>query len=166
MPLKTCKIQVGGKSGCPIKINENEYGFTLTKISKSVSYSPRLKRQAKKQEMFYIDNNNSPFYTPKIINALEKDGIYSVEMEFINAESYSNFLLKQNKHSLDIFITSLHNYLVTNIKNSIKIDYNIYSKLIINKINDLADNFVAKIGFLAKSSADTADGKIDFGSSA
>lgn len=152
--MKAHKIQVGGKSGCPIKINENQNGFTLTKASKSVSYSQRLRKQAEKQKLFYISKNkNSLFNTPVIFGEFEQDGIYSIEMEFINAESYSTFLLKQNKNNLDIFISNIHNYLVTNINNSTKVDHNGYSQLIVSKIVELANNF--------KKSLFTKDNELD-----
>jgi hypothetical protein len=140
--MKNHKIQVAGKSGCPIKINENKVDFTLTKAAKSVTYSPRLKKQAEKQNEFYISQTDvSPFKTPKIIRTFEEEGIYTVEMEFVNVDSYSNYLLKQSKNSLDTFISNLHNYLATNINQSTKINHSVFSQLITNKIEELANNF-------------------------
>lgn len=136
MSKSTIKIQ--GKSGCPISIKQDERGYSLVKVSKNKEYSPRLKKQAEKQHNFYLNaSKKSPFYTPQIIAIHESNELTSIEMEFINAESYSTFLSKQTKRSLDVFIENLFIYIKNNTEQSTFLGPSYYSGLITQKIEEL-----------------------------
>lgn len=143
-------IKVEGKSGCPICIKRNNDGYFIEKKSKEASYSPRLKKQILKQINFYEKSKlTDTFQTPKIINSNENDSIYCVEMELINAESYSSFLVMQHKKNLDLFVEQIYEYLTQNIKNANFVNSKIYKILLTTKTNEL-DFIFSRINSIEK----------------
>jgi hypothetical protein len=141
--MLTSKIKIQGKSGCPIRIYQNEIGYSLIKTAKDQNYSLRLKKQAEKQIFFHENTSkNLAFLTPKILSINEIDGLCAIEMEFINAESYSTFLTKQKKGSIDTFISNVFDYIKVNIKNSKPISYEVHSELILQKTKELENYFL------------------------
>tara|TARA_B100000242_G_scaffold96699_2_gene66313 strand:- start:23282 stop:24124 length:843 start_codon:yes stop_codon:yes gene_type:complete len=97
-----------GLSGCKITIS-NEGG--LVKTSPSIIYNDRLKKQIKKQKEFskqsYIN-----IQVPKILTESFKNNLYSVEMEYIQAESEIKFFnhssIEQVNNTLEIIYSYIY----------------------------------------------------------
>lgn len=104
------QIQIQGRSGCPIHISEKDGAFRVKKYSGSDAYNKRLLLQINKQDNFFKHNSQSGFTTPQVLEQGTEHNLVWFEMPYINAEKYSNYLVKQNKHALDNFIQTLYAY--------------------------------------------------------
>ena len=76
-----------GLSGCSITMSKEG---NLVKTSPSIIYNNRLKKQINKQINF-ANQSFKDIKVPNILNESLKDNLYSIEMEYIQAESEINF---------------------------------------------------------------------------
>jgi thiamine kinase-like enzyme len=89
-----------GHSGCRISLYSSEKGYFIRKISKSIEYNPRLKKQMLKQ-IFFADNlQNEKIRTPKIINQGYSKGLFFFDMEFIKGLTLIEYIFKTNLSEL------------------------------------------------------------------
>lgn len=81
---------LGGHSGCKIFLCEDdENRLFVRKISGSVNYNQRLKKQAKKQDSF----QNECIKTPKILKkGYTSDGMFFFDMEYIHGITLSEYM--------------------------------------------------------------------------
>lgn len=106
------KIDLIGHSGCIISLDSNN--SLITKKSSSVDYNSRLKIQGEKQSAFTSDF----IHTPKIKSDYFVDNLYVVEMEFINGQKFSNFILDNSFEKINKLYGSILSYVKHNIENS------------------------------------------------
>ena len=105
------KIDLIGHSGC--LINLDAINSLIYKESPSEDYNLRLKLQAEKQASFTSEFANSP----KIISGFIKEGRYIVEMEYINGQKFSNFILNNSFDKTIYVFDNILKYLKYNIDN-------------------------------------------------
>lgn len=104
------QIQIQGRSGCPINISEKEGVFRVRKYAGNEAYNKRLLLQIAKQDTFFKHNTLDGFTAPQVLDQGTENNLVWFEMPYINAEKYSNYLVKQNKQALDNFVQTLFNY--------------------------------------------------------
>lgn len=135
-------IKIKGNSGCKITIVNKNNSYSLIKTSKDVPYSTRLERQGVKQQEFkYELDTLNKFRTPEIHKTWTEDGLFNIEMEYINADSFINYFSKANKNNLDGFLTLVTSYLKTNYDGGSSISIESIHKIILSKINELRQIF-------------------------
>ena len=135
-------IKVEGKSGCPISVQQTSNGFVIIKKSKNKLYTPRLEKQAKKQIEFSVKNmGDDIFITPKVFNIKFEDDICVIEMQYINAMSYSSYLIKLSKYNIDLLLLNFENYFTANFNRCTFLSFNEYSIIICSKITELQEKF-------------------------
>lgn len=106
------KIDLIGHSGCLISLDATN--SLLYKQSPCEEYNLRLKLQAEKQAEFTSEFANSP----KITSGYIKEGRYVVEMEYINGQKFSNFILNNSFDKAINVFENILKYLKYNLDNS------------------------------------------------
>jgi len=88
------KLLVEGRSGCHLRLITEGSSTLLRKFSKDAKYSARLVKQANKQRAFARFSVGGDFRVPAVLNVFEGDKRQDafVDMEFVHAEKYSDFL--------------------------------------------------------------------------
>jgi len=77
---------LNGNSGCDLKLVSNN---VIRKTSKSADYNNRLRAQMEKQSKF----NHQKIKTPKILGSGILDGLFYYDMEFINGQKFSDYVM-------------------------------------------------------------------------
>jgi len=112
---------VGGYSGCHLILLNNT---TVRKISSSVGYNDRLKKQSSKQSSF----NNNLVKKPLVLGEGYTDtGLYYFDMEYVRGVKFSEFMINssmdqiRSKFSVMLdFINSLTQSKMVNITEQVK----------------------------------------------
>lgn len=114
------RIVVEGRSGCHLRLVHEGGRTLLRKYSKSVDYSARLVKQANKQTCFYRFVTDCDFRVPNVSSVFAGDAQRPahVDMEFVHAEKYSDFLGKVSSVRLARFTQSILNYLEQLVQHS------------------------------------------------
>ena len=122
-----------GLSGCSLKISNTGH---LIKSSPSDIYNKRLEKQSKKQ-LFFADKYFKNIKTPKILNTYHHKNLFSIEMEYINAENEINFFNHASINQVDNTTETIINYLLE--INHESYEYN-FSEKISEKLCELEKN--------------------------
>ncbi len=95
-----------GHSGCKILLYSSDKGYFVRKISKSIEYNNRLKKQLEKQKFFYNNLSTEEISTPKILDSGYINGLFYFDMEyergFIITEHIFNANLKELENISDV----------------------------------------------------------------
>jgi len=85
--------ELKGFSGCKLLLcYSSERGYFVRKISKSADYNKRLKKQMKKQKLFYETFSNNWVTAPKIFSEGVTNDLYYFDMEYINGIDLIEFI--------------------------------------------------------------------------
>lgn len=76
---------LSGYSGCKILLCRNDKNIFVKKVSASVEYNSRLKKQFIKQKRFKIENVS----TPQIYNYGIYNGLFFFDMEYVRSQTFS-----------------------------------------------------------------------------
>lgn len=80
---------INGNSGCDLHLIDKG---VIRKTSKSVEYNSRLEAQMKKQSEF----NHNKIKTPRILNSGKENGLLYYDMEFINGQKFSDYIVNSS----------------------------------------------------------------------
>jgi thiamine kinase-like enzyme len=119
---------VGGISGCEVVLGKDGI---VTKTTNKKSYEKRLTRQGNKQSLFskFVLKNIT---TPKVIDT----GSNYIKMEYVEAQSFDNFLTNAARKDINFISDSLCDY-ITFLKDRSKPSNVGTLKLIIEKVKSL-----------------------------
>ena len=120
----TLQVKLEGRSGCPIKIVEKGGQIYVNKVSSSISYNDRLKKQASKQNAFKsFHPENLNLKAPEIYTVgLGQDGLAFFEMEYARGEKFSDFFTGLSLTKLDNVIEIFIDYFRSAIENASSLD--------------------------------------------
>lgn len=107
-------MKLRGNSGCLVEVIKDY----VRKSTEDISYIPRLKRQASKQEYFYKKNKIDSIKTPKIQGIHENDHLFSFDMDFCLAQNCIEFFQQASKYQIDFFFHNILEFLTTEINDS------------------------------------------------
>jgi hypothetical protein len=110
------KLELEGRSGCPIEVFSIDDQYFVRKESNSLDYNDRLRVQAEKQNSFHIRNHFKKIDSPRVIEigtSVDSKRLYFL-MEYIVGEKFSNFLARLSKNEIVELATILIEYLTFN----------------------------------------------------
>ena len=128
--------ELNGHSGCKILLCFREYYF-VRKISKSVDYNLRLKKQMNKQIYFYNELSTDRITCPRVITHGYIENLFYFDMEYIRGTTYIEKIANANLVELKKIpkeLIELISFLKTNSPIGEKISL---SKKFISKIDEL-----------------------------
>jgi len=99
-----------GNSGCQVKIKQHDGNIVITKSALDVRYNQRLKLQVEKQRAFGAANTLPFIRVPRIIAEFEQQGLYGVEMEYVNFHDSLAFFSAASPASVDRVASMLFDY--------------------------------------------------------
>ena len=126
-----------GNSGCGIFLIEKGENYLVRKISKSIDYNERLKKQMLKQKLFYESFSNEEISCPKIIDSGFYGDLFYFDMEYIDGLTLIEYSYEATLEELTELSKIIIN-IINHIKNQIPLE---------NEI-DLSKSFELKIGEL------------------
>lgn len=114
------QVKLEGRSGCPIKIVEKGGQIYVNKVSSSISYNDRLKKQASKQNAFKsIHPENLNLKAPEIYTVgVANDGLAFFEMEYARGEKFSDYFPRLSLSQIDSVVEIFINYFHFAFKNA------------------------------------------------
>jgi Phosphotransferase enzyme family len=113
-------LKLSGRSGCEIGLVSKNERLVVRKYAKNVAYNKRLLQQANKQSQF-LNHFTSDFFTvPKILDSYHgsDNELAWIEMEYIHAEKYSDFLERISVPDLIALATTIRDYFEKALLNS------------------------------------------------
>lgn len=100
-------LDLGGMSGCGIHLLD---GGVVRKVSPKVEYNDRLRRQAKKQDLFSRMDLKG-ISVPRVIGTGESDGLFHFDMEYAPGLGMAAFLSSADFGSLKFVADTIFSYL-------------------------------------------------------
>ncbi|WP_415945848.1 phosphotransferase [Selenomonas montiformis] len=99
------KTDLGGHSGCKIVLCEPDQGDVFVrKISSSIDYNSRLKKQKEKQKKYH----SNKIKVPKILNeGYQDDGLYFFDMEYIQGITMAEYIKGMEVSKIKSFVDDL-----------------------------------------------------------
>lgn len=128
-----------GFSGSKLEIiNKNSSAPLVRKTSPSKKYNNRLKSQALKQKNFHSELIKSP----KITNIRkDKDGKLYFDMEYIQGETLSEYILKKNFEDAFFFFQKVLGFIKSNNSLSTSINQSVQKKINSIKLPDRFERY-------------------------
>lgn len=131
--INTATYKLIGHSGCELELINTDGRIFVSKISSSIEYNSRLKKQCKKQKKFISQYNVS---VPKIYQCGYKNDLFYFNMEYINGKSLAEYTENISISEISNLIQCLFNSLYfKNIKHDNKAN-----KIFLKKISHLKTN--------------------------
>ena len=135
-------MHLQGHSGCELKITPEG---NIRKVSSSVGYNGRLIIQAKKQDDF---DGSLGISVPKVLSISTESDLYSFDMEYIRADTFSKFLFHEDFTTVRMEFERILLFIKQSIKHE---DYVDVTEEIYKKTASLTINMDANIrSFLRK----------------
>ena len=104
--------KLSGHSGCSVMLMKSaSHGFYVRKISSSLAYNARLKRQATKQLLFFKNNKLENISTPQIYSHGYINNLFFFDMEYISGENFCNALKYIPTTSISYYIQNFIFYI-------------------------------------------------------
>ncbi len=136
-----------GNSGSKLLIYFNK-NYRIRKLSTNKETSNRLENQYKKIISFKKNQNNTLINVPKIFEfGFYKSNFY-YDMEYINGENFSEFILRSDYRQIDFLIKKILTYIKKCKIYSLNKYYD--STEVLNKINQLEKKKIITGGFSKK----------------
>lgn len=100
---------LNGNSGCDVFLCEEFRKKYVRKVSPSTSYNQRLENQMRKQASFF--KSFDEIRTPAILRSGYKGDLFYFDMEYIDGNSMSDKVNKEDIRSLDPYLNTILKYL-------------------------------------------------------
>ncbi len=81
-----------GFSGCSIQLYSDNGGYFVRKISKSIEYNDRLKKQMLKQDYFNKKLANGKIVAPEILKEGTMNSLFFFDMEYVNGTNLIEYI--------------------------------------------------------------------------
>lgn len=134
-------LKMEGRSGCELVIEYQNNHAVIKKYSSSVKYNQRLIKQAEKQRNFYLTNQITAFFTPKILEINnEINDVAWFTMHYVFAEKYSDYLEQISIKQLKKLIRTFIQYLDQSFNNTKK--EQVKEVVFFNKFNEIRTNII------------------------
>lgn len=109
--MKTPQLKIEGRSGCPIRLSEQNGQISVIKTSSGVEYNSRLKKQIEKQLQFTTNELTSiGFFSPQVFEFNTTDELYWFSMEYVSGLKYSTYLTSKHKEAIEQVIDKFKTY--------------------------------------------------------
>lgn len=97
--METIK-ELSGFSGCKIFLMENNIGYFVRKISKSLDYNSRMIKQMQKQKFFYENLQTNNIKTPNVLRNGYINELFYFDMEYVPGISLTRKIETSNLEEL------------------------------------------------------------------
>lgn len=106
------KLQLSGRSGCKLELEESQGRVLVKKYSNSLEYNSRLIKQAEKQAVYFGNAKSKEFNTPRILATYpgNNEELAWVKMEYVFGEKYSDYLEKISVPDLKLLGIKFQDY--------------------------------------------------------
>lgn len=141
------RFAIFGRSGCKLQFNDD--GSILRKISNSPQYNERLFSQYVKQKTFTWQGK---FVTPKVYAFHDTSELHSFDMQYVYGKTFDCFCVESNVRQINIFANDLIEFVKENLDKSIwtNIDFSHLEQKLIDLRRKLDPFCYAYVDFLLK----------------